>query len=295
MSASDSDDNFGNFSDASFENEELQTESNIVNTCLDEYFGSEPETEDSTISDDTIYKVDDLINGGRSAIIYEQLVKLQSVLQPIIWNKSALRHDLLHKLRIREDDDDDDYDILELNQYGSPIKGRRKSHTGYHSSSTGDDEVLPLDDRLFTKILTLINDDAMMLSNDSHPLKETFKMKYVPNLAPQILQNEWLNEQEKQIPSLISKDFKDLEDMNQSDLQEYRDQLCNSIDVLCIKLQEINDKRQILNADKSIYENVITNLTGHTQRLYRTQLENYNKKKSKSKEKKKKKFGWVGV
>ena len=63
--------------------------------------------------------------------------------------------------------------------------------------------------------------------------------------------------------------------------EDYHDKLCHMIDSLINELKLLKEKEFKLEKDKHLYENLVMNLTGHTQRLQRNEIALYNKKKEK--------------
>ena len=262
---SDSSDDFGNFSDASVENDlynqnsTLTTSSeSVVDNCLNKILPKgEFDLEEETIKNDC-FKLSKLIEDERPHVIYEQLVQLDPVLQPFIWNKSHIRRNLLHILRLSDNK-------------GSEGVGTKR-------------EEEPLNDELFKRIC-----DAVEKSEQTATglfLRDNFKIDYTPPMTLKSLQKEEEREQEQHIPQLLMADFTS---MDEESLRQYHDTLCQSIDFLVGKSRSLKKQQRDLLKDKTTFENVVTNLTGHTQRLQRDEIALYNKKRNK-----KKRFSWVG-
>lgn len=257
---SDSDD-FGSFSDASIEQEEERPseetpqgsvdDSSHVEKCLDRVLP----IDDSTLGDSLPnVELEKLIEDERPRVIYEQLVLLRTVLRPFIWDKSHIKSNLWHILRIPE-----------------RIKPNKQ-----------EVEREPLNDGLFVALLNMLNDDKIQSQT---VLRDQLGLIYSVPLAPVFLQKEFEKEREKDIPELLATSPGEVEN-----LQEYHDKLCQTIDLLMLRLQDAHAEQLNLIKDKTTFENVVTNLTGHTQRLYRDEVAFYNKHKNKRKNR----FSWVG-
>lgn len=259
-SDSDSDD-FGNFSDASIEeegenegaNEAAETGDDLANVdkYLDQILPPNDNIPKESVKED---KLDKLIQDERPKIIYEQLVLLRTVLRPLIWDESHIKSNLWHILRIPE-------------------------RTKPNKQETGRE---PLNDSLFIALIKMLNDNNI---SSQTMLRDQLGINYSSALSPIFLQDEVEEEEEKELPALLSTSPDEVEN-----LQEYHDKLCHSIDLLLGKLQESCAQKVDLIKDKITFENVITNLTGHTQRLYRDEVAFYNKQKNK----KKNRFSWAG-
>ena len=104
---SDTSDDFGNFSDASVENDLYTTVTRsseaVIDGCLDKILpdGNFSSLEMGTVKSNCC-ELSRLIEDERPHVIYEQLVQLDPVLQPFIWNKSHIRRNLLHILRLSD-------------------------------------------------------------------------------------------------------------------------------------------------------------------------------------------------
>lgn len=262
---SDSSDDFGNFSDASVENDLYNQDSTltmsseyVVENCLNKILpNGDFILEGKTIKNDC-FKLSKLIEDERPHVIYEQLVQLDPVLQPFIWNKSHIRRNLLHILRLSDNDDS--------------------------AGAGGKKEEEPLNDELFKRICDTVEKNEQTATGLF--LRDNFKIDYTPPMTLKSLQREEELEQEQHIPQLLTADFTD---MDEESLRQYHDTLCQSIDFLVSKSRTLKKKQRDLLKDKTTFENVVTNLTGHTQRLQRDEIALYNKKRSK-----KKRFSWVG-
>ncbi|AJP85816.1 BMC_2a_G0002110.mRNA.1.CDS.1 [Saccharomyces cerevisiae] len=262
---SDSSDDFGNFSDASVENDlynqnsTLTTSSeSVVDNCLNKILPKgEFDLEEETIKNDC-FKLSKLIEDERPHVIYEQLVQLDPVLQPFIWNKSHIRRNLLHILRLSDNN-------------GSEGVGTKR-------------EEEPLNDELFKRICDAVEKNEQTATGLF--LRDNFKIDYTPPMTLKSLQKEEEREQEQHIPQLLMVDFTS---MDEESLRQYHDTLCQSIDFLVSKSRSLKKQQRDLLKDKTTFENVVTNLTGHTQRLQRDEIALYNKKRNK-----KKRFSWVG-
>lgn len=246
-----SDDDFGNFSDASFEEE---TESKLKELSTDAYLDELLPDTFAAQKNQTIDKVSlaDLISEERPHVIFEQLVKVRSVPRPFIWDKSHLKASLWHILNI-------------------PVE-----ETLEHRLKKKRD---PLNDSLFFKFQSLIRDSNI---HSNFILKDHFKLSYYPPLMPASVQDVDEEDQEIEIPKYLA-----IDPDNVKDLKGYHDALCHAIDVLFVNLQHLSQKESSLVSDKTTFESVVTNLTGHTQRLHRDEIAFYNKKM-----RRKSKFGW---
>ncbi|CCE65298.1 hypothetical protein TPHA_0K01650 [Tetrapisispora phaffii CBS 4417] len=270
IESGDSSDDFGNFSDASFENEDdleenTQSDANVnelkelINKNFDKIFDEEIKCEDIANEQATrSHEIQELILSERPSVIYEQLVQLDTVLHPFVWSKSSIKAAVFHILRIELTHD---LDSLETDQE-------------------------PLSDVLFAKILGSLGSE---LPPTEKVLHDYFKYKYVPRITHRSLQSANELELYEKIPSLINTDVNSLESESAvSSLQEYHDLVCNAIDLLYVKYKVLTKRESDLNRDKAMFENVVSNLTGHTQRLQRNEIANYNKQK-----KKQHRFSWI--
>lgn len=256
----DSDD-FGSFSDASIEQEEERPSGETPQDPGDDIAGVDKYLDQILPLNDSIPKesppnadLDKLIEDERPRVIYEQLALLRTVLRPFIWDKSHIKANLWHILRIPE-----------RTKPNKPEVGRE-----------------PLNDSLFIALLKMLDDDKIPSQT---LLRDQLGIIYSPPLAPVFLHNEVEEQKEKEIPELLATSPGEV-----GNLQEYHDRLCQSIDLLLTKLQESRDEQSDLIKDKTTFENVVTNLIGHTQRLYRDEVAFYNKHKNKRKNR----FSWVG-
>ncbi|GCE99844.1 hypothetical protein ZYGM_002782 [Zygosaccharomyces mellis] len=257
---SDSDD-FGSFSDASLEQEEERPSEEIPQGSADDsanvekYLDQVLPINDSTLGDSLpTVELEKLIEDERPRVIYEQLVLLRTVLRPFVWDKSHIKSNLWHILRIPE-----------------RIKSNKQ-----------EVEREPLNDGLFVALLNMLNDDKI---HSQTVLRDQLGLIYPVPLAPVFLQKEFEKEREKDIPELLAISPGEVEN-----LQEYHDKLCQTIDLLLLRLQDAHAEQLNLIKDKTTFENVVTNLTGHTQRLYRDEVAFYNKHKNRRKNR----FSWVG-
>ncbi|CCK69398.1 Laa2p KNAG_0C02870 [Huiozyma naganishii CBS 8797] len=266
----ENDDDFGNFSDASIEAAEESEQGqedddavalmdepknipNVLNKCLDKLFGPNEETS-SAPDTESQFQLDDILNEERPRIIYRQLVTAQILSQPFIWSRSHIRESLLHILGVDD----------------------KKRTTRQETRE------IQLDDSLYLRILQHLNvakpnsESGSTSGAGSLPLlRDRFKIKYAPRLAqPASLQEEIDKEQEARIPTLITEGIADRDTIG---LKEYHDELCHQIDSLAMKLRDLNGRQELLTQDKLLFENVITNLIGHTQRLQRDEIALYNK------------------
>lgn len=233
--------------------EEVKDEKTVVQECIEELIPSmelKPEREDC--------ELEDLFVEERSRIIYEQLVELRTVLHPFTWRKSHMRDHLLHVLRL------DEHNATEVN---------------------ADDELI--DDSLYLRISSLLPRlTAEQASASSLILRDQFKYSYAPPLTHHSIQLEEVEYQEKQIPQLL---MVRPESLDKKELEEYHDHVCNAIDALIATLKQLELRQSNLTTDKTTFENVVTNLTGHTQRLQRDEIALYNKQRNR-----RKRFSWIG-
>ncbi|CAI1809742.1 hypothetical protein SEUBUCD646_0B01100 [Saccharomyces eubayanus] len=260
---SDTSDDFGNFSDASVENDLYNTvtisSEAVIDGCLDKILpdGNFSSLEMGTVKSNCC-ELSRLIEDERPHVIYEQLVQLDFVLQPFVWNKSHIRKNLLHILRLSDNDGSDNAHLKKQEE--------------------------PLNDELFKRICDIVEKNEQTATGLF--LRDNFKIDYTPPMTLKSIQVEEEHEQEQHIPQLLAADYTD---MDGEALRRYHDRLCQSIDFLVSKSKSLKKKQQDLLNDKTTFENVVTNLTGHTQRLQRDEIALYNKKRSK-----KKRFSWVG-
>lgn len=259
VAGENSSDDFGNFSDASFENEVEEEDDNLVESCLNKIFPKEEISKSSkNVSNNSANTLESLLKGGRPAVIYEQLVQLKTVLHPFVWNKSDMKSTLLHILKIDD----------KVNSNENIIQQE------------------PLDDKLYTRLIISLVGNT---SPSNTTLCDVFKYKYVPHLAHKSLVSEDEAQLEAAIPDIISTDIHTLEaESAASELQRYHDDVCNAIDLLYVQLKILNKRQSDLIRDKATFENVVTNLTSHTQRLHRDEIAYYKKSKKKNK------FSWIG-
>ncbi|QLQ79813.1 hypothetical protein HG537_0C04620 [Torulaspora globosa] len=241
-------DDFGSFSDASFKSD-LEEDYESVTRYLDELL---PDYGEFVGSDSESAELEQLLQDERPHVIYEQLVELRTALQPLSWDKSHLKANLWHILRIPADE-------------------------SVEKQSLRQD---PLDDSLYKQLMLLLKDNNV---NTTHLLRDQLRMNYISPLTPLSPLVEEEKEQERAIRSLLAKTVDAVDD-----LTEYHDALCNAIDGLIVELRQLNNRQMALMKDKDTFESVITNLTGHTQRLYRDEVALYNKRI-----KKKSRFKWL--
>lgn len=252
----ESSDDFGNFSDASFDDSIVEGVSQLnFDVYLDKLLPEKSSSKDFSVknSDGKIKcSLEDLISDERPHVVYEQLVQLRTVLRPFVWSRSHLKSSLWHILNLPEEES--------LEQ-----KVKKKQD--------------PLNDSLFIEIRSLLNDSNI---HTNFILKDHFKIDYYPPLVPVSLKAVEEQDQERRIPKYLTTDIDGVED-----LKIHHDTLCHAIDVLFVELRELNKRQLGLVKDKTTFENVVTNLTGHTQRLYRDEIALYNKKV-----RRKNKFRW---
>ncbi|QLL32933.1 hypothetical protein HG536_0D04550 [Torulaspora globosa] len=241
-------DDFGSFSDASFTSD-LEEDYEGVTRYLDDLL---PNCGYLAPSDSQPAALEQLLQDERPHVIYEQLVELRTALQPLSWDKSHLKANLWHILRIPEGEPAEKQPLREVS----------------------------LDDSLYKQLMSLLKDNNV---HATHLLRDQLKINYTSPLTPLAARAEEEKEQEGTIRSLLAKTVD-----SSDDLTEYHDALCREIDILLVELRQLNDRQAALMTDKSTFESVITNLTGHTQRLYRDEVALYNKRI-----KKKSRFRWL--
>ncbi|CCF59888.1 hypothetical protein KAFR_0I01070 [Kazachstania africana CBS 2517] len=264
MSDSSSDDDFGNFSDASIEDTHLEedvallTGSEVIESSINDLFGDvEVNVGRDAIEQDC--KLQDLLHDERTRVIYEEIFQNRYVSPPFIWEKSHIRATMLHILGVVD-----------------PL-------TVQNSTKEENIEFKPLDDSLFSKICKIIDETDSKISPTI--LKNSFNIKYLPKLST-LSQEEEQMEQEANIPNLLSL----MTDKN-INLKDYHDELCHAIDLLSVRLKTLNKEQEELVESKLTLEGVVTNLSGHSQRLQRNEIAWYKKKTQQHA--KWKKFSWV--
>ncbi|SCU93710.1 LADA_0G04522g1_1 [Lachancea dasiensis] len=92
--------------------------------------------------------------------------------------------------------------------------------------------------------------------------------------------------------SIVQLQAKDLDDLEEEELTHTHDQLIDAISVVCKSILQNEELRTQLIADKEMFEDLVTNLVGHTQRLRRDEIAQFNKKNRRS-FKYGKKFKWA--
>lgn len=165
---------FGSFSDASFENE--SDDQDEVAGYLEELLPSS--TCGPLRADTAVVGVGlvGLLQDERPRVIYEQLVQLPTVLQPFNWNKSHLKSDLWHILRLPE----------EVQVAKPSVRGAS------------------LDDSLYKKLRALLEEGRIETTT---VLRDQFKFDYSVPLAPGSLQFE----DEDEIPELLTRSKEDID------------------------------------------------------------------------------------
>jgi len=273
----DDDDDFGNFSDASFESEDTTTQSTekLVGCALDELFGHEPtHYKTGTVNSGDPDKIlAGLLADERPNVIYHQLVDSDNRDIPaFIWNRSNLRSTLLHILRLK-----DPQTLLESST-GSTMNDTEKNLS-----------LVTMDDSLYLKAMALVQDTENPVNDNTLLLKERFGIGYIPQLTQPSLTADFNRELKEKIPSLLNKS---IDGNTTDDMDGYHDTICNAIDLLIVELRSLYEKQLQLENDKQTYERVITNLSGHTQRLQRDEIAMFNKKKTQYK--RWHRFSWGG-
>lgn len=274
------DSDFGSFSDASYENDTtfiaddqwkedeaevtknnmlasmnksdvpVKNEYDVTRRCLQELFGdiTVPDSEQQHLG---TYQLEDLLSEKRPRVVYHKLMDKGLDIPPFIWNKSYIRSTVLNILRIPD-----------------PLAAKGDNNNDITSTA--------LNDSLFTSICNLLSGDDTAIRPNGLILKENFNIKYIPHLSQHTLRDEDAAEREANIPHLL--DPSNLESRTDN-IQDYHDELCNSIDQLIHELKSIRERVKQLNEEKITLEHVVTNLSGHTQRLQRDQIALYNKKR----------------
>lgn len=80
--------------------------------------------------------------------------------------------------------------------------------------------------------------------------------------------------------------YQDFQTIPGNELPVIHDQLIDAIETVLLDLESLQNEEQELLKDKATYEELITNLVGHTQRIRREEIAEYQRKhKSKSKKK----------
>lgn len=282
MSGSDSDSDFGNFSDASIEQEvgEKPTEQ-VIEQCLDTLFGPTSAAKDDDSDDDinSNPKLIDLLKEERPHVIYEQLFSGRVHYPPFIWKHSHIRSTMLSVLGLPPDTD----------------AKENATNSKQHNE--------PLDDSLYIQLCSVIDKDKLnTINGTTMVLRDHFKYKYTPGFhIPGSLDEEGdelgkNHKETEKILQLLNGEF------DHNDLQKYHDELCNAVDSQVIKLKALTTLQQDLLNDKTTFESVVTNLSGHTQRLQRDEIALYNKKMGKHQRishlpssSQRKRFSWVGL
>lgn len=265
----DDEDDFGNFSDASFEEEESGYEEKVtsnnapelniqeqIDQCLDNLFGKSQDqsTDNNRHTNDDKITLQDLIKDERPHVIYEQLFNGRIQTSPFIWKRSHIRSTLLQILGIEEDN----------NNVNSGSVNKKQE---------------PLDDSLFIKLCHIIDTDKQNNNGNSMILRDNFKYEYQPRFhKPGSSQEEQGQQEDELIPGLLTTDIEKISTMDRSEFLKYHDQLCQAIDSQVVKMKTLNKCQDDLTHDKVTFENVVTNLSGHTQRLQRDEIALYNKK-----------------
>lgn len=258
---SDSDSDFGDFSDASFDDfqttqvqkeeeedglkqqqqQQQQQKPVSLDSCLEDLFGSE--NTDGFVSNAS-HDLNELISDERPNVIYEQLVLLSVALRPFSWKKSQLRSLLLR--------------ILQIDETPEPVNVVKQS-----------------EDKLFNELM-----------NDYITTECESVMSKLGYYGPKNMDKKY--DEESGLIDLLSLDMAQLP---RDELENVHDQLCAAIDQTFKQLQTYKAHQTELLKDKATFEEVITNLVGHTQRLRRGEIATYNRK---HKKKNLKRFSWVG-
>lgn len=262
--------------------------------------------------------LEDLIKEERPHVIYEQLFSGRLHAQPFNWRQSYIRSALLRVLDIDQEDEENEHDdnlmrtkkkqeplddslyvklchLLEsdekfihyntmiLKDYFNFRYSPRFIQPNNHDNEVGDGELEGGEEgKEEGDMHSMVNYDYN-IDDDNDELNTQIQ--------------KLLNQGNSSSSSSSSSTLLDFEKMTDDELQKYHDKLCNVIDLIMIKLKGLNKLQNNLTQDKIIFENVVTNLSGHTQRLQRDEIELYNKKfgrKSLS-NRKIKRFSWAGL
>lgn len=262
----DDDDDFGNFSDASFEDDTIKTEEDIENEeereqaqkfqCLETLFGPDP-VSSSLKQDNVDIALDVLIEDERPCVIYEQLFNGRLHTSPFIWKHSHIRSAMLQVLGIKDDEE---------------VKTRLAEQLAKEKAN-------PLDDSLYIKLCQVVEADKNNNNGNTMILRDNFRYEYTPRFhQPGSTQEDQEKEEDIRVPMLLDWNKNVNESMTVEQLKKYHDELCNMIDLQAVKLKALNHVQDNLTHDKVTFENVVTNLSGHTQRLQRDEIALYNEK-----------------
>ena len=266
MSDTDSEDDFGNFSDASFEpvEEVVAAPSGESTPSVQEALAAQAELvfgpEDDTTPAETAHTSDlaDLLREERPNVVYHALVDSDKRdIPPFLWQHSNLRATVLKVLRL---------DPASREQSpGQPTPLPENNSTATQR-----------DDQLFQKAWALASDTDIAVAPGAQILRDHFGIQYLPPLVQPSLAEATQRESLARIPELLQRSAS-LEDEQDSALH---DELCNVIDLVVAELRGLAETQARLETDKKTFERVITNLSGHTQRLQRDEIAQFNKKKS---------------
>lgn len=259
------DDDFGNFSDASFEDDTVKAQEEIENEqereqsqraqYLEMLFGPDPVTNLDQNNKDA--SLEALIKDERPRVIYEQLFNGRLHTSPFIWKQSHIRSAMLQVLGIKDEEE---------------IKTQL-------AEQLAKEQATPLDDSLYIKLCHVIETDKDNNNGNTMILRDNFRYEYTPRFhQPGSKQEDQEREEDKRVPELLDWNKNVNESMTSEQLKRYHDELCNMIDLQALKLKALNHIQDDLTHDKVTFENVVTNLSGHTQRLQRDEIALYNKK-----------------
>lgn len=318
-----SDDDFGNFSDASFEDDTnnhktVKTEknnnkdTNNIYALIDECFPVVAiDMMDESKNNKPCFQKENLnhlLSDERCNIIYQQLTNNQIMSEPIIWSRSHIRSTMLQILGVEEskklkNGSDNNYNKKDILDDSLFVKICQLIDSNASSSNSCNITNNNNNNNTEKEINQLNNSD---INNDTVPmtLRDHFKIKYNPivmqqpkALIDQKTTDDILNEI---VPTLLNFSLNDTENDDgkvenssgnidniiDEKLIEYHDNLCNMIDKLVLQLKLIKQEQIELIKDKITFENVVTNLSGHTQRLQRDEIALYNKKMKKKRKNK---------
>lgn len=290
--------------------------------------GSDENGKDKNKTDVELFSLEDLIEEERPHVIYEQLFSGRLHTQLFNWKQSYIRSTLLHILGVEQENEENEH---------ADISMRRKKRQEPLDDSLYIKLCHLLEsDQKFIHYNTMILKDYFNFiysprftqpSHDSRMEEEQLEAKRENDNQNNTIHStndhdydydydyNFVGDDDKlntQIPKLLNQGndssgsgssasgdttLCDIEEMTNDELQKYHDQLCNVIDLLMVKLKRLNKLQTDLTQDKTIFENVVTNLSGHTQRLQRDEIELYNKKFGHKllRNQRNKRFSWGGL
>ncbi|SCU84602.1 LAFA_0D10880g1_1 [Lachancea sp. 'fantastica'] len=201
---------------------------------------------------DEKHDLNELICEERPKVIYEQLVALEPHLRPFQWRHSKLRSKLLHTLQIE--------DIPETPKV-----------------------VKKLDPSLYERLASLLEDNQA--KDDTAIIADLLGAKLSVSVADDIHDSTTQ-------PTIAELRSIDIDSLDTHSLNNAHNQLIDAILTVCQEIRENDINRERLIEEKGTFEDLLTNLIGHTQRLHRDEIAEFNRKK-KSGSKYGRKFKWV--